>query len=44
MPISDFDKWLAQETPYLAVTPKRGKLYDCPADARKAQIQAEEDT
>ena len=44
MPISDFDKWLAQETPYLAVTPKSGKLYKCPADARKARIQAEEDT
>lgn len=37
MPISDFDKWLAQETPYLAITPNRGKLYNCPADARKAQ-------
>lgn len=37
MPISDFDKWLAQETPYLLMTPKRGKLYECPADARKAR-------
>ena len=37
MPISDFDKWLAQETPYLMTTPKRDKLYACPADARKAQ-------
>lgn len=37
MPISDFDKWLAQETPYLMTTPKRDKLYACPADARTAQ-------
>lgn len=44
MPISDFDKWLAQETPYLAMTPKSGELYKCPADARKARIQAEDDT
>ena len=37
MPVSDFDKWLAQETPYLLMTPKCGELYECPVDARKAR-------
>lgn len=37
MPISDFGKWLAQETPYLVVSPKGEKLYETIAAAREAQ-------
>lgn len=34
------EEWFCLQMPLI----KRGKLYDCPADARKARIQAEEDT
>lgn len=37
IPISEFERWLTQETSVMETLPKGEKLYESPADARRAE-------